>query len=377
MDIDPFSDKDKDQDQNKDRDQDRDQDASTEKNASESKSKKRKLSNAKEIDAKKRAYDGANFKAMEYFKSLSEKANLAKQALPVISKQNVNVKNPKTIATPRPTPRSRVRINENANANANANATIATTSISPTLTPTLIPTTNTNTNTNIFNTIPGFGTIHNYMPARQKSHVPEFKEDDMLFKNLNAKDAYKYYWALTSIIRWINLRLIDKKFKKEIAGIYIWSYDTSLGKTLLCTVLSKIFKMYWWVFEDKGWQQDFNPTENYQCVVYNAINSSLLRFKQIEDHADRREIVITKRNQKQCDHIKPDTPFILTSNKPPERLGYEEKQCNMKVWKDRMLTVCVDDCPLFPLIDILIKMFKVVFKKEDDIGDAFPLGFYI
>jgi len=128
--------------------------------------------------------------------------------------------------------------------------------------------------------------------------------------------------------------------------------------------------MYDWCFDDGGWQQDFKRNVNYDCIIYNALNRPILAFRQIELHGDRKPITITKRNQKQCDHIKDDTAFIITSNLHPEDLGYDETNCEIKIWKARCLIICIDGFPLFPLIDKLIKQFNVKFKEEDDLPEG-------
>jgi len=197
-------------------------------------------------------------------------------------------------------------------------------------------------------------------------HLPFFKIDSPVFDyHRNEEDKLKHMEVLNQIIGWINYRLIDRQFNKLLAGLYLWSYGFSVGKTMLCNVLSKVFTIYWWVFEDSEWQQDWKNNHRYDCIVYNALNTTLLRFRQIESHGDRKEIPVTKRNQKFCDHIAADTPFITTSNKPPEKLGYEYKECNTEVWKARQLTVCCDDCPLFPLIDLIIELWNIKMPKED------------
>jgi len=177
----------------------------------------------------------------------------------------------------------------------------------------------------------------------------------------------KSWLALHYILTWINYRLIDKSFHKEFSGLYLWSSNCSVGKTLLCNVLSKIFRMYWWEFEDSDWQQSWNNGYNYECIVYNAVNSSsLLKFRQIELHGDRKEIAISKRNQKICDHIKKDMPYIITSNLPMVNLGYDKSGYEIMVWEARMISVNLTDIPLMDLINKIIREYNVILDKEDD-----------
>jgi len=210
--------------------------------------------------------------------------------------------------------------------------------------------------------------VQTHVQTRRMQYISEFEEGSTFFNKITQREeemSKNHLMVLNYIIGWINYRLIDKSFRKHLSGIYLWSYHYSVGKTYLCNVLSKIFVMYDWVFEDNDWQQNWRNNHHYDCIIYNALNSPLLRFRQIESHGDRKEIPVTRRNQHFCDHIKPDTPFIITSNKPVESLGYEEKDCNSDVWKERMLIICVDNCPLFPLIDKIIQQFDIRFKEEN------------
>jgi len=215
--------------------------------------------------------------------------------------------------------------------------------------------------------------VQTHVQTRRMQYISKFEEGSTFFNKITQREeemSENHLMVLNYTISWINFRLIDKKFNKRRSGIYLWSYGFSVGKTYLCNVLSKIFTMYDWVFEDNEWQQDWINNHRYDCIIYNALNTPLLRFRQIESHGDRKEIPVTKRNQKFCDHIKSDTPFIITSNKAPEELGYVEKDCNIGVWKARFLTICVDNCPLFPLIDRIIRQFHITFKEEDEVPDS-------
>jgi hypothetical protein len=184
------------------------------------------------------------------------------------------------------------------------------------------------------------------------------------------RDDYteKQYQALNHVRIWINYRLFQKKFIKCLAGLYLWSYSSSKGKTLLVRVLSKIFKIYWWTFEDNDWQQDYMG--NYDCILYNAMNIPLMKPRQMELHGDREPIVVRKRNQRRAQFILPDTPFIITSNKPIEDLGYDELEIPISIFECRILRVCLNDCDLFPLIDLLRAQYNIQDKPEDE----FPEG---
>lgn len=176
----------------------------------------------------------------------------------------------------------------------------------------------------------------------------------------------KHITALNYIIRWINYRLIEKQYCKNSSGIYIWSSSYSIGKTYLARVLSQIFKVYFWVYRDKEWQQGWLKGSDYECIIYNAINGAdLIPFDQVENHGDCLSITVPKRNNRIPDKVKPYTPFMMNSNRPPEDLGYSENYGSIDAWKERMLTVCVNDCPLFPLTERLIKMFNVKIRKDD------------
>jgi len=197
--------------------------------------------------------------------------------------------------------------------------------------------------------------LSEYMPPAPKEKLVDFE------KRLYQR---KHWKALHYILVWFNYTLVDRMFHKQYSGLYLWSYGKTLGKTLLCSVISKIVNCYWWVFQDEGWQQDWDDDKKYDCIIYNAINSDILEHRQVELHGDRKPIPVKRRNQRLCAHVDPETPFIITSNKPPEKLGYKEKGQDIEVWTKRMLIVCVDECPLWDLIEQMERRYNVVMQKE-------------
>jgi len=197
--------------------------------------------------------------------------------------------------------------------------------------------------------------VTKYMPPVKMNKLVDFE------KHLYTK---KHWKALHYILVWFNYTIIERMFHKQYAGLYLWSYGKTVGKTLLCSVISKIINCYWWVFEDEGWQQDWDERKRYKCIVYNALNSNLLEHRQIEMHGDRKPIPVKRRNQRVCGHIEAETPFIITSNKPPEELGYGASNADIEVWTERMLIVCVDGCPLWDLIEQMKKRYNIVMEKE-------------
>jgi len=215
--------------------------------------------------------------------------------------------------------------------------------------------------------------------ALKKTPVKLFEEkpmDESVFVDWQSWDAMlteeeKKVVRLNYILGWINFRLVEKKFAKQWSGLYLWSYNTSVGKTLLCRVLGKVFKTYHWVFEDKSWQQEFSMENHYECIVYNAVNGALLPFRQVELHGDRDKITIMRRNQKVAAYIRKDTPYIFTSNLPPEQLGYDNGEKDMEPWKERMLVVCVDEMNLFELVEHIRTSFGVVEEAEDVIPERY------
>jgi len=197
--------------------------------------------------------------------------------------------------------------------------------------------------------------LDGFLQPVQPTLLSEFPKDGILER----------HWVIFNhIIVWINYYLLERKFHKRGAGLYIWSYGKNLGKTLLCNVLEKIVSCYWWVFEDEGWQQQWNDGKTYKCIIYNALNQNLLPFRQIELHGDRQEIGVRKRNNNNLSVVRPCTPFIITSNKPPEDLGYDQHGQDIDVWTNRMLILDVGDCELFPLIDRILEERNIAMVKE-------------
>jgi len=199
--------------------------------------------------------------------------------------------------------------------------------------------------------------IRGFLIPRRKPHIMDFSKNHYSENHWN---------VMHYIITWINYAIIDRTFHKNYAGLYLWSYDKSLGKTLLCRVISKIVNCYWWVFEDEGWQQDWNGKKRYDCIIYNALNQDSLSFRQVEMHGDREPIAVRRRNQRTCGHIEPETPFIITSNVPPEKLGYSDRDKDITVWTERMLVVCIDYCPIFDLIERIKQVYNVHIKEEPE-----------
>jgi len=216
------------------------------------------------------------------------------------------------------------------------------------------------------------------LPALKKRRLPLFEEKpvDASFVDWESWDRSltpeeKKIVKLNYVLEWINLRLVEKKFAKQWSGLYLWSYETSVGKSLFCRTLSKVFKTYYWVFEDEDWQQEFSMECNYECIVYNAVNGPLLPFRRVEIHGDRDKVTVPRRNQQVAAYVRKDTPFIVTSNRPVEDLGYENGTKNMEPWKERMLIVNLDEINFFQLIDHVRESFGVSEEPEDVIPERY------
>jgi hypothetical protein len=182
----------------------------------------------------------------------------------------------------------------------------------------------------------------------------------------NVESDDKCAKVIHAIIVWINYALVYRHFNKRMSGLYLWSREKTLGKTMLCNAISSVFTCYEWVFGDKGWQQDWDVGVRYECIIYNAINHSQLSHRQIEMHGDGKPIAVMRRNQKICSHTPERTPFIITSNMPPEQLDYDS---DMGIWTSRMVVLNIDECPLFDLIEKILSHYKVKLRKESPLPD--------
>lgn len=209
------------------------------------------------------------------------------------------------------------------------------------------------------------------LPLEKDKFYNRFILPEFVIPQKALKATVDHMNTMNAIIRWINIRLVMREFAKEISGLYLWSYGKSFGKTLLCHVLTKIFNAYWWAFEDKHWQQHWKDDTKPELIIYNGVNSDCISFRQIECHGDEVDIQVAKRNKQQPSFIKANTPYIITSNKTMETLGYEERGLSTEVWKERLLSVCVDDKPLFPLIALLRRHFNIPVKKVYNYSWAF------
>lgn len=170
------------------------------------------------------------------------------------------------------------------------------------------------------------------------------------------------------IVTWYNYRLVEKKFNKKIAGLYLYSKGMTKGKTLFCQILSQIGNVYFWdMHGDQGWQQQWEIGKEYDCIVFNAVNSNIIPFDLIERLADKIEITVPIRNQRKAEKIKKKVGFIITSNKLPEELGYSE---DMNIWRERMTVINVDN-PMFDIIESIKRVHNIQDDQDDELPDIF------
>lgn len=217
-------------------------------------------------------------------------------------------------------------------------------------------------------------TLEEHFPSKKKDIKPiPFYDEDVNKPIEELDEDEEYVRKLNYIIAWINFRLVEGRFCKKWAGLYLWSIKPTFGKSKLCRVLGKIFDTYNWTFEDDGWQQNWDNNKKCQCVIYDAISSTEIPYRQLESHGDSRDIVVKRRNQRICGKIHENTPFIATSNKHIEDLGYQSMGYEMKPLKARMLSICVNNCPLFPLIEDIEKFYGIEPEVEDKPPDRFYL----
>lgn len=170
------------------------------------------------------------------------------------------------------------------------------------------------------------------------------------------------------IVTWYNYRLVENKFNKRIAGLYLYSKGFTKGKTLFCQILSQIGNVYFWdIHGDQGWQQQWEIGKEYDCIVFNAVNRNIIPFDLIERLADKIEVTVPIRNQRVPEKIKKKVGFIITSNKLPEELGYSE---DMNIWRERMAVINVDD-PMFDIIESMKKVHNIKDDQDDELPDIF------
>lgn len=170
---------------------------------------------------------------------------------------------------------------------------------------------------------------------------------------------------LKKLISWYNFRLAEQCFNKNASGIYIWSRTKTIGKTLLCRVLAMIDNVYFWNLHDDGWQQTWQKGRNYKLLVFNALNEPLLPFYMVESLGDQYPITVRQRNERNPDKIKAKTPFIITSNVPPDELGYRG---DIEVWTERMIVINTEE-ELFELIDKIKEIHGIELEEDDELPD--------
>lgn len=158
-----------------------------------------------------------------------------------------------------------------------------------------------------------------------------------------------------AIAEWYNIRLVDLFYEKPIAGLYIWSKEINMGKTELIKVLKMIDKCYEWTYNDGKWQQNWNKGMDYKLIVFNAMNGPYVEFELIEQLGDEVNYSIPQRYETNQGFINAGLPFIITSNKPPDELGYSDHKKIDPIWLGRMIVIELDE-PIFPLLELLRKL---------------------
>lgn len=170
---------------------------------------------------------------------------------------------------------------------------------------------------------------------------------------------------LKEILKWYNFRLVEQRWNKNAAGLYIWSLPKSVGKTLLLKMLKKIDPdIFEWDKNDGGYQSKWDKIKDYSMVVFNAINDSgHVPYNVFEELGDE-DITITMKKKYDAapDYISSKTPWILTSNKP-SRLLYFRK--DTEILTERCIEVELKG-DLFELINIIADYNGVERSKPND-----------
>ena len=149
---------------------------------------------------------------------------------------------------------------------------------------------------------------------------------------------------------WWNRKLVGKTTNKKMTGIFVFSHDTSLGKSSFCRTVSDIGRVYNYCRTDNLWQENFDmdATGDYAYDVFildgiqekNEIDFAI--FENITDHD-----VLIKRRGKVGGILKKHTPFIIMSNRSPSELFGTQST----VLTARCMVINMTSTTLFPCID--------------------------
>lgn len=146
------------------------------------------------------------------------------------------------------------------------------------------------------------------------------------------------------IANWYNERLVHKRYDRSLALLHLVSTDEfNLAKTAFGELLLDIAKGYTWTYKDgSGWQQGYDNDENYEFILFHALNEPNVDFHIFEQLADGTGVKISKRFQKEETVIPPEISCIIDGNKYLHTI-YSNEPKALYIYGTRTLIVNVDN----------------------------------
>ena len=156
--------------------------------------------------------------------------------------------------------------------------------------------------------------------------------------------------VFSRIAFWWNHKLVQNSTNKKLNGIFLYSNDTSLGKTSFCETISALSRVYFYCRTDNSWQEkyDMDAKGDYS---YNALIIDGLQDKKDIDFAILEDIsnhdVLIKRRGKVGGTLTKGTAFAITSN-----LSHFDLFGNQAdIISARSMVINCTGVPLFPMIN--------------------------
>ena len=203
----------------------------------------------------------------------------------------------------------------------------------------------------------------------QLAEQKEFRERDVVGYRMIRED-----WVLADVRQnavynrlgfWWNRKVVEKTTNKKLNGIFVYSHDTSLGKSTFCQTVSDIGRVYKYCRTDNMWQENFDMDANgdydYDVFILDGLQDKTeIDFAIFEDITDHD--VLIKRRGKVGGMLKKGTPFIIMSNRSPSEIfGIQSV-----ILTARCMVINITGITLFPCINHIRETHNLPAIVADD-----------
>ena len=164
-----------------------------------------------------------------------------------------------------------------------------------------------------------------------------------------------------------NTKLVDRSVSKKVSGLYLYSTETSLGKTALLRTIAKLENCFIHCLSDGGWQEEYDVDaigdSRYKAYLIDAINTDYnFNFSNLETLSDA-DVKLMRRGTTPGTLVK-NTPFMITSNITPEELFGERRG---QILRARCMVVNCNSIALFKQINIINQVHELPAYVQDNI----------